>query len=938
MKFEILGPLGVPDPAAEGANVAPRAAKMRVILATLLVRANEAVPMEGLVDELWGDSPPRTATTTIQVYVSQLRKLLRLSDRGDGESAILTRRPGYLLRLDPERLDLTRFGELYERGRTALEGKDYPAASELHRTALGMWRGDFLADTPHGPLLEAAGVRLAEMRMAALEQRIRADLHLGRHHDLMGELHAVAAEHPLREELHAHLMVGLYRTGRQAEALKVFATVRRTLVDELAIEPGPPLQRLHQRILGGDTSLLRPAGASGAHPATDRLAPGPDIAAAGPRSPGSAGSASGDRAAPERPAGPAPVRPAARPRPVPVSLPDPDPAFTSRAVLVAEVERELRDGPPGGTVVLTGKPGIGKSATALAVAHRLADAFPDGRLHLDLAPGQALTPEEALARLLRRTGEEGPLPSGAGELRAALLRRLAGLRVLLVLDNAESAAQVRPLLPSGDSRALVTSRRVLGDLTGARFLPVGVLRADEAYRLLVRAMGRERETAHPDALHEIARLCGWLPLALRIAAALLAAKPHWSPASLAVRLRDEHARLSTLSIGNLDVRNALSAGSAGSDERGRRAFWLLALAPRGGFGLWVGGALLDTDPDETERLVEELVEAQLLDATRQPDASEVRYEIDELSRLLALERLAGDADPHERDAAVARLCEAYSDAAEHAWRLVASSAREDRPASAPTAATAQGFALSGVVGGRTADWFEAHRGGLVHTVLAARSAGLWQPVLRLVGAMTGFLEAGADWADWAATHEVALDAAEHCGDRGATASLERSLGTLAWQQRRIADAEGHYGRAREAGEAAGDRAVVALAVAGLAELRLDEGRFDEAEELLATALPLCEELPTARGTFEVRRLMALLELRLAGPAAACERFTDCLELAGTLRDRRLEAYAGRALRQLGEMTARTGEEGRGRGARRSEGFEVRPGVWRLHSPDPVPAR
>ncbi|MEW2417700.1 BTAD domain-containing putative transcriptional regulator [Streptomyces sp. NPDC046866] len=255
MEFGLLGPVELTGE-APGVSHAPRAAKLRVVLAALLMRAGEVVSAGTLIDELWPTDPPRTATTTLQVYVSQLRKVLRAADPDHGPGTLLTRPPGYTLQLGQGRLDVTEFERLHARGRAAEAAGDHARAAGLHRRALGLWRGPLAADTPHGPLLEAAAVRLAETRAAALDARLRAELALGRHHELVGELGELAAEQPLREELHGQLMLALYRCGRQAEALEAYARLRRTLVTDLAIEPGPPLQHLHHRILTADPALL----------------------------------------------------------------------------------------------------------------------------------------------------------------------------------------------------------------------------------------------------------------------------------------------------------------------------------------------------------------------------------------------------------------------------------------------------------------------------------------------------------------------------------------------------------------------------------------------------------------------------------------------------------------------------------------------------------
>lgn len=832
MRYRILGPMEIEASENGGAprSCTPHAAKLRVVLATLLVRANEVVSVESLIDELWQDAPPRTAMTTLQVYVSQLRKLLDGADPGHGRAALLTRRPGYLLRVGKDELDATVFESLHERGRRALEADDHATASELQRRAIALWRGPLLSDTPHGTLLDTASVRLAEARTTALDQRIRADLQLGRHRELIAELQSVTAEQPLREEFHAHLMVALYRTGRQADALRVHARLRRTLVDELGIEPGPGLRRLHQRILDGDAALLRPRAASKAPP---------------------------------------PPRPVAPPAPV-VALPPADQAFTGRTGELAELEGLLRDAPPGASVVVTGMPGTGKTALAVEAAHRMADAFPDGRLFLDLRPGpgagRPLAPAEAMARLLRRAGGDPHITSDAAELEDSWHRLLTGRRVLLLLDNAASEAQIRPLLPvTAGSTAIITSRRLPAGLAGMRPLVLGPLGEAESAALI----GGSTEAAD---------LCGRLPLALRVAAAQLAARPHWTPASLAVRLREESTRLDALRAGDLDVRERLLAAYESCPAPERRAFRLLSLLPPGDpFGPEPAAAVLDTDP---AGVLDDLADAHLL------TTHDGRYRLPPLLRLLAAERLAAEEPPETVRAATRRMCDTYAAAAESAQ------AAPDRPT-------------------------------LVRLVRTAYDAALWAQTIRLADALTDHLETHAAWQDWESTHTLALDAAARCGDLAARARMLRSLGDLAWQHRHLDRAAEFYGRARRAAETADDREEYGRALVGLAELRLDTGATTEAAALLRPALAALTAPSPAhpRARYEARRALALLALQSDTPHtpdhpdSARTHFTACLDLATTLHDPRLEAYARRSLRTLPAPSPTA--------------VEIRPGLWRL---------
>ncbi|MEU6479280.1 BTAD domain-containing putative transcriptional regulator [Streptomyces sp. NPDC047017] len=835
MRFRILGPMEIEGSAGPDVSYTPRAAKLRVVLGALLVRSGEVVSVEALTDELWQDGPPRTATTTLQVYISQLRKQLDAAGDGFGRQALVTRQPGYVLRLEPDQLDLTRFEALHASGRRALEAGDFAQASALQRRAIELWRGPLLSDTPHGPALGAAAVRLDEAGVAALEQRVRADLELGRHRDLIAELQSVTTRYPLREEFHGHLMLALFRTGRQAEALRAFTLLRRTLVEELAIEPGPALQRLHGRILAGDESLL----------VEEAARPGAVTVSAG-----------GGR---------------------PVALPAADPAFTGREDELTRVTELLTSSAPGTCVAVAGMPGVGKTALAVEAAHRCADAFPDGRLFLDLEPepGRPLTGAQALTRLLRRAGETGPLPEAVEDLRDALHSFLAGRRVLLVLDHADSEARLRALLPAAEGcRALITIRRTPASLPSVRTVSLAPLRPAAARALLATAAGLGREDA---ALTEVAELCGRLPLALRAAAAQLAARPHWTPRTLADRLRGARDRLAALGVGELDVHGVLSAAYAAVPARQQRSFRLLALLPDAPFGTGAAAAVLGVGAEEAGHRVEALVDARLLEAD-----AEGRYRFHRLLRLLAAELLARhEPEDSARDAA-GRLAEA------HAGTLAAA-------APAPSG---------------------AELAGQVEVLRTAHAHGAWPSALRLADALSGGLESHAAWPLWRTAHTLGLDAARRSRDRAGEARMLRSLGDLAWQQRQLARCEELYEAAARAALGCADGHEHGRALVGLVDVRLDAGAYDEAGTLLDTALGSLPDRSPAR--FDALRAGALLALDQGDEATATARFTACRDLATALRDRRLEAYARRCLRRLTDTPDDP-----------DPAVEVRPGVWRL---------
>ncbi|MEU3984650.1 BTAD domain-containing putative transcriptional regulator [Streptomyces sp. NPDC026672] len=854
-----------------------RAAKIRVVLAALLVRANEIVSVEHLIDELWGENPPRTATTTLQVYISQVRKLLDTAEPDAGRDALITRQPGYMLNIDPAQLDLTVFEELYQKGQAALQRGEHAVAADLLSRALQLWRAPLACDTPHGTLLTRTAVRLAEVRAAALEQRIRAELELGHHQRLIGELHNAVAEMPLREEFHTLLMTALYRAGRQVEALRVFAQLRRDLISELGIEPGHQLQELHRRILAGDSELLHaPAAVPVREPVTVvGTVPGAVAAAAVPH---------------DELEGPPPGLSLDR-------MPERDRLFVGRADELDRLSGLLHDVPTGGCVVVAGPAGVGKSALALAAAHELSDRFPDGRIFVELGRGapdgtHPADPAGPLPRLLRQLGVKGPLPSGEERLRRVLRRLTENRRVLLILDGVEDAERVRPLLPeTPGSTTLVTCRQVPTGLTD-RVLELGMLSHEEARQLIDAAAGRPLPPCDDRTpVREIVALCGGLPLALRAAAARLASRPNWDLETLATRLRDEHRRMSELTLAFPAFRYQLYSGYEQAEPELQRAFRLLGLIPEGPFGPRTAAAVLGEDVVKTGALLDDLARAQLLNPVADGPEHGGTHRLHPLWRLMALECLAAESPQPEAREATSRL------AAEFTRQL-----REAYDGEGPD--------------GPRPEWFGRCQDGLVDVVRRCHEAGLWEQTIRLSDAMTGFLEAMASWDAWDVCHTLALEAAQRQEDLAAEARLLRSLGDLAWQRQRLTTAGEFYERALLTADAAPAAVERGRALVGLADLHLDAGGLEEAAALLSPALEAVGDDP--RGRYETHRVLGLLALENSGPETAAAHFGDCLEEAAALRDPCLESYAQRLLDRV-----------RGN-VHPPEGWsEVRPGVWRL---------
>ncbi|WP_305148988.1 AfsR/SARP family transcriptional regulator [Kitasatospora aureofaciens] len=636
LEFRLLGPV---EAVAGGREIRLDGAKQRSVLAALLLSDGRLLPDERLSALLWGWDPPATWTAQLHTYASRLRG--RLGPQVD----LVRRAPGYRLDIGPARVDLNEFRRDAELGRRALEAGEHARAAELLSTALAHWRGAPLTGvTAH--LAEKELPALEESRLAALEDRIEADLALGGHRAAVPELRGLVAEHPTRERLRGQLMAALYRCDRQSDALEVYDAGRRLLAEELGVDPGPTLRRLHQQVLTGTlpgpAAPERPTAVLTAPPTLLRVPglQGPEL-----RAPAEAG----DAPLPESGAG-------AWSGLVPAMLPPAVADFTGRERHLAAVQAALRGAPqdhpacpadptasagPAGPVVLTGGAGCGKSALAVQAAHLAQPAFPDGVLYADLRGPDGLQrdPAEVLRAFLRALGaDERELPDGRDELVRLYRSRLAGRRVLVVLDNAEDDRSVRPLLTAdARGRTLVTSRSALGTVEGAQRFRVGPLDFPDAYQLLA-AAGRERVSADPAATARIVELCDRLPLALRICAGRLAAHPHWTAARLADRLAPAEHRLDELRLGDLDVRASLGADLPQLHPAARTALRALARTGADSFTPGDAAALLRSSEREAEEVLELLTDTRLL--TADPDPAELRYRIASLVRLVAREQPA----------------------------------------------------------------------------------------------------------------------------------------------------------------------------------------------------------------------------------------------------------------------------------------------------------
>jgi DNA-binding SARP family transcriptional activator len=630
MRFRVLGTV---DVVADGRAVALPAGRARTVLAMLVLFANRPVSVDELIEAAWNGRPPTTARTQLHSLVSALRRALTAAGFVDPPAAdvIATASPGYLLRVEPGDTDLAAFEAGLGAARAAAARGDAATAVAACDAALRLWRGrPFEGIASHH--LDVEATRLDEARLHALEDCARAELALGRNGEAVARLVGLVDRSPLHEGAYELLMTALYRAGRRGDALAAYRRVRRDLVEELGVEPGPALRGLHERILAGEALP----------PAIGR-----------------------------------PVR--TRPAQLPADLAD----FTGRSRQVTELTGMLGTrGPAGGvgpvTVVsVTGAAGIGKTCLAVHVAHRVREAYPDGQLYLNLGgtDGEPLPPAQALERLLTDLGvEPAAIPATLDERASRYRSLLAGRRVLVVLDAARDAAQVRPLLPgTSGSAALVTGRSRLSGLPTSGTIELSALDDREAADLLNRIVGPERAAGEPDAVTDLVRACGGLPLALRIAGTRLANRPRWPIRSLADRLADRRRRLAELDIAGLSVRTSLESGyralgnGRATEARGAaRAFRLLGLAPVPDIPLAAVSALLDRPEPDTEAALDVLVDNHLID-----EPSRERYRLSGLVRAYALERATEEETVDSLREAVRRLVCWYRHALAAARRALA---------------------------------------------------------------------------------------------------------------------------------------------------------------------------------------------------------------------------------------------------------------------------
>ncbi|WIN00370.1 BTAD domain-containing putative transcriptional regulator [Actinoplanes oblitus] len=839
-----FGVLGVVEARIDGRSVELGHARQRCVLGVLLVEAGRPVTMDQLIDRVWGANPPQRAAGALYSYLSRLRGALA------GATGVEIRREpgGYLLTVDPQVVDLHRFRGLIRLARAAEPDR---SAADLITGALQLWRGDPFAglDTPW----------LAAMRRTLLGERFAAELdrndvllRLGRHGELLPALTAAVAEHPLDERLAGQAMLALYRCGRQADADEQYRRIRRSLADELGSDPGSALRRLHEQILAADPAL--------------------DVPAADPRS-----------AVPDAPAGDAgnPVAPPVVAAPVPTQLPADVRAFTGRAGELATLDRLLVTPgaePPLTVALLSGTAGVGKSALAVRWAHRVRDAFPDGQLYVNLRgydAEQPVTVADALAGFLTALGVRGPeIPPGNDERAARYRSELTGRRMLVLLDNASSVEQVRPLLPgTGSCLVLITSRDSLPGMVavhGAERVNLDLLPLPDALTLLRKLIGT-RVGAEPAAAEALAAACARLPLALRIAAELAAERTDVPLAELVAELGDHRVRLDLLDAGGdprAEVRAVFSWSYQNLPDAAARTFRLLGLHPGETAHVDAVAALTGSTASEARRQLGVLVRASLVQAGRGG-----RYSMHDLLRVYAAELAAEHDGEPDRRAALTRLFDHYLSRAEAAMGTLY-----------PDGATVPGDP------DEARAWIEAERPNLAATCVYGAAHGFYRHTVALVGTLFRYLDAAGPVAEAATVTASAVAAARAIGDGAAQARSLSQLGRLHRRQGRLHEAAATYRQALFRYAELGDRAAEAQVLRNLGSVDWRLGDYRQAADHYRRAWTLYEQLGDDAGQADALVRLGLVDARLGDQDQAVRRFESALELYALLGDRYSEAY------------------------------------------------
>lgn len=857
LEFGVLGPVRAGE---DGVPLAVPAGKQRLLLAVLLARANRPVPAGTIVQTLWPGEATPGSRASLHNHVMRLRRTLGAT----ASARVRTSGDAYLFEAAESELDHIRFTALLERAEPVSARGDRTAARDLLREALSLWRGRPFEDLALEGWLADEAARLEELRWLATESWVDAEQRLGGHTRVVADLRALTQTHPLRERFHAQLMLSLHATGQTAAALEVYQRARTALVEELGIEPGEALRAAHRSVLSGRDTDWDSDGDTGRDTGRDT-----DGAA--------------DREVPE-------PRARAVPRTLPAGIGD----FTGRQQQVTRLvglvpdEQALRQTDAVVISSIGGMGGIGKTTLAVHVGHLVRERFPDGQLFADLrgTARDRLDPHDVLGAFLRHLGYGAEaLPADTDE-RAALYRSaLANRRTLVLLDNARDEAQVKPLIPGGAGNlVLLTVRRRLVGVDGAVHLDLDLLDEADAHELFARIVGADRVAAEPEAVREVLAVCAGLPLAVRLAGVRLASRPNWRVSDLAERLRSAERRLDGFELGDRGLRAAfetgyaaLAAGEHGDGSSGgsggdrgdsggdsgpppaARAFCLLGLWTGADLDLPAAAALLGLPTGATERLLELLVDLNLVQSARPG-----RYGLHDLLRVYAAELAARELSAAESRAALNRLLTWYAKAADAASAMLA----PDRIRQPIEAADRLPPFFTPADPAEAAAWCRQEQANLVSAVHLARDRDLTTLARQLPMALWTFLQQQRDMKTWISVLDIALDVTLAEGDPLQEASVRNNLAIALIEDGRPAAALEHLETSARIRREHGDFALAHRTLANLGIAAMEAGEPERALASLLESLDLCEQTGNRDGAAVAHTNIGELLLRLGRPREA----------------------------------------------------------------------
>jgi DNA-binding SARP family transcriptional activator len=830
LRFNILGPL---EGWAGETRLHLGGQIQQRILGALLLESGRMLPVPRLVEAAWDDDPPATAAHQVRKAVADLRRRIP-----EGERFLVTDGPGYAARASEAQLDLSEFDARVREARSAAAKGSALEAVQVLRSALALWRGPVLSGVG-SHVVEAAATVLNERHLAAVERYFDLRLALGDSSELVSGLHSYVRWHPLQETLRGQLMLALYRSGRRAEALTEYGRAREHLAEELGIDPGPKLTKLYERILVESPALVSPEPAGSTRQS-------PDV-----------------------------VEPAEVPRTLPVDISD----FVGRDYELRQLVKIASAKHRGSRIIaIDGMGGSGKTSLAVRAAYQLADEYLDGQLYVDLRgytpDEQPLTAAAVLESLLRALGlPRERIPEDAVGRTVLWRSTVAGKRLLLVLDNVAEPAEAARLIPTSPAcLVLITSRARLVDLDGAEWISLGIMTPEESEQFIAEVLGEQRSNAEPEAVTELAGLCGYLPLALRIATARLRNRPHWSLAYLAERLRDENRTLDELTSGARGVATTLRLSYQALAEGGRTAFRILALHPGRTIDIHAAAALLASDLREAEDQLETLLDEHLVE---QPEAE--LYSFHDLVRSFA-RSLPGSPAGQGGAEPVERLLDYYLTASESACQILFPG-RSPQPA-AVQRSTPQLPDLSHVE--KAQAWFAREHTTLTSAVNTAVRTGLQRHAVGLARNTAFYLNSRGLLHEFAELSRTAVTAARALRDSTLLCTSLSNLGVACWKLGLYDEGVAVAQEGRELAVLAGDRRTQAHCEGTLGLYMTMLGRFPEALRHLELAVAAEHELGAARAEAESLTVLSALYEQWGRYEEAAEAARRAVELVRQL--------------------------------------------------------